>query len=130
MKKKFEQYLLVVVIVILGLGPGRSALALQPSFPCPDGLACGAPSNDPTVLVNGTIAQIINWLLGFAFSLAVLFVIIGGFWYIISAGNEESAEKARGTIINALIGVVLIILSYVIINAVATTFSGGAALAP
>jgi hypothetical protein len=37
----------------------------------------------------------------------------------ISVGNEESAEKGKGTVLNALIGIVIIILSYVIVNVVA-----------
>ena len=43
---------------------------------------------------------------------------IGGFWYITSAGNEETAEKGRATAINAIIGIIIIILSYVIISVV------------
>lgn len=76
--------------------------------------------NCQTTSINGLIRIVINWLLGIAFGVAVLFLIIGGFWYITSAGNEETAEKGKGTAINAIIGIVIIILSYVIINVVST----------
>ncbi len=69
------------------------------------------------------IRLVINWLLGIAFGVAILFLIIGGFWYITSAGNEEGAEKGKSTAINAIIGIVIIILSYVIINVVANLVS-------
>jgi hypothetical protein len=69
--------------------------------------------------VGGLIRTVINWLLGIAFGVAILFLIIGGFWYITSAGNEETAEKGKGTAINAIIGIIIIILSYVIVNVVA-----------
>lgn len=69
--------------------------------------------------VNSLIRTVINWMLGIAFGLAVLFLIIGGFWYITSQGNEETAEKGRNTAVNALIGIVIIILSWVIVNVVA-----------
>ncbi len=59
------------------------------------------------------------------FGIAVLFLIIGGFWYITSAGNEETAAKGKSTVINAIIGIVIIILSYVIINVVSNLVSGG-----
>jgi len=79
--------------------------------------------------INSFIRTVINWLLGIAFGIAVLFLIIGGFWYITSAGNEETAEKGKNTAINAVIGIVIIILSYVIVNVVANlvqnTGSGG-----
>lgn len=62
-------------------------------------------------------------MLGIAFGIAVLFVIIGGFWYVTSAGNEETAEKGRNTVVNAVIGIVIIILSYVIVNVVSSLVS-------
>lgn len=73
--------------------------------------------------VNQLIKTIINWLLAIAFAVAVLFLIIGGFQYITSAGNEEAAEKGKGTAVNALIGIVIIVLSYVIVNVVANLVS-------
>ncbi len=64
------------------------------------------------------VTFVINIMLGIAFVVAVLFLIIGGFQYITSAGNEEAAEKGKGTVVNALIGIVIIILSYVMVNVV------------
>jgi uncharacterized membrane protein YwzB len=66
---------------------------------------------------------VVNWLLGIAFGIAVLFLIIGWFWYITSAGNEETAEKGKNTAINAIIGIVIIVLSYVIVNVVSKLVS-------
>lgn len=79
------------------------------------GIPCGN-NTDP----NTFIKNIINIFLSVAFGLAVLFLIIGGFWYITSAGNEETAEKGKSTAINAIIGIVIIILSYVIVNVVSS----------
>jgi hypothetical protein len=85
----------------------------------PGGFNCQSTGlNCQNTNVNGLIRTVINWMLGIAFGVAVLFLIIGGFWYITSAGNEETAEKGKGTAINAIIGIVIIILSYVIINVV------------
>ena len=104
----------VLVAVTLTFAPLLAAQAALPGFACDpvSGLKCGDTS------VNGLIKVVINWMLGVAFAIAVLFLIIGGFWYITSAGNEETAEKGKGTVINAIIGIVIIILSYVIINVV------------
>lgn len=82
------------------------------------GLNCSAGTN-----VNQLIRTVINWALGITFAIAVLFLIIGGFWYITAGGNEEQADKGKKTIINALIGVVVIILSYVIVNVVSNLVS-------
>lgn len=69
------------------------------------------------------IAVIIRVLLLIGGAIAVLFVIIGGYQYLTSGGNEESAEKGRKTVTNALIGVVLIVLAWVIVNVVVGTIS-------
>lgn len=111
----------IVLAIVLAFAPLALSLSgniaeaqLNRNFQCDSstGLNCQDTS------VNGLIRTVINWMLGIAFGIAVLFLIIGGFWYITSAGNEETAEKGKGTAINAIIGIVIIILSYVIVNVV------------
>lgn len=77
------------------------------------GLNCNAGTT-----VNGLIKTVISWLLGIAFAVAVLFLIVGGFLYITAGGNEEQVEKGKSTVINAIIGIVIIVLSYVIISVI------------
>ena len=62
-------------------------------------------------------------MLLFAGAIAVVFVIIGGYQYLTSAGNEESAEKGQKTLTNAIIGVVVVVLAYVIINVIVNLVS-------
>src|SRR3989344_5039723 len=38
---------------------------------------------------------VIGWLLFFAGSIAVLFLLVGGYQYITAAGNEERMEKGK-----------------------------------
>ena len=71
-----------------------------------------------TTDVTQLITTVINWVLGFAALIAVLFLIFGGIIYIASAGNKERAEQARKTILYAVIGLVVIVLSYFIANLV------------
>ena len=73
--------------------------------------------------VEGLIIFIIDLLLAFAAILAVLFIIIGGYKYIFSGVSEKSAESGKKTLINAIIGLVIIILSYAIITVLANTIS-------
>jgi hypothetical protein len=79
--------------------------------------------NCENVSLQDFLRRIINWMLALAGLIAVLFLIYGGFLYITSAGNEESAEKGKNTVINAVIGLVVIILSAVIVNVVANFFT-------
>jgi len=64
------------------------------------------------------IAGIMIILLYFAGIVAIVFVIIGGYQYVTSAGNEEQAEKGRKTLINAIIGIIVVVLAYTIINVI------------
>ncbi|OGE84459.1 MAG: hypothetical protein A2846_00960 [Candidatus Doudnabacteria bacterium RIFCSPHIGHO2_01_FULL_49_9] len=81
------------------------------------GSASGLPdSADP----NEFIVGVIDILLGIVGLVAVLFLIIGGFRYVTSAGNEETAEAGKKTVINAIIGIVIVILAFVIVRVVAT----------
>ena len=68
---------------------------------------------------NGLIYNVIQMMLLVAGAVAVLFVIVGGFWYLTSAGNEEQAEKGKTAVVNAIIGIIIIVLSYVVINVIA-----------
>ena len=67
------------------------------------------------------LVSVIKLMLTFAGAVAVMFIIIGGFQYITSAGNAEQAEKGRSTVVNAVIGIIVIVLSYTIINVVINT---------
>ena len=103
----------------IGFAPLLAADAQFTRIDCQGtGLNCNAGTS-----INQLIRTVINWLLAIAFGVAVLFLIIGGFQYIVSAGNEEAAEKGKSTAVNALIGIVIIILSYVIVNVVANMVS-------
>lgn len=66
------------------------------------------------------IGQIIDIALGIAGAIAVLFVIVGGFQYMTAGGSDDQVKKGKATIFNALIGIVLIVLAYAIVNVVVT----------
>lgn len=114
---KVSQLVLTSVLVFAPLLVG--AASLSSSFTCPPGMNCNAGTN-----VNSLIQTVIQWMLTIAFGIAVLFLIIGGFWYVTSAGNEETAEKGKNTVVNALIGIIIIVLAYVIVSVVANLVSG------
>lgn len=73
--------------------------------------------------VNELIIRIINIILGISAAVAVLMIVIGGFRYIISAGDEKQSGAAKKTIINAVIGLVIIILAFAIVSVVNNTLT-------
>lgn len=83
--------------------------------PC-QGLECAGTGEVATILQN-----IINWIFGFAALVAVLFIIIGGILYVVSAGNTDRAKQARQTILYSVIGLLIIVLSYFVVSLVLNT---------
>ena len=78
------------------------------------------PLNSATTL-DRLIAEVIRLVLSFVGLIAILFIIIGGYRYITSNGNDEVAEAGKKTLINAVIGLVIIALAYVIVTVVINT---------
>lgn len=91
-------------------------------IPCVDLFAVG-PAGAYTF--TGLALRIINMALWVVGILSVLFVIIGGFRYVTAAGNEERAEGAKKTITHAIIGIVIVILSFVIIRVISNALIYG-----
>ncbi len=78
----------------------------------------GAPGAD----AGGLLRRIITGLLlPFAGVISILFLIIGGFQYMFAGSNEDLAKRGKNTIRNAVIGLVVVILSYVIVTVVVNT---------
>lgn len=74
--------------------------------------------------ITQLMSRVIQIALAIAGTVAVVFIIIGGFQYLSSAGNDEQAEKGRKTLMNAVIGLVVIILASVIVRIVVNTLTG------
>ncbi len=60
-----------------------------------------------------TIANIALFVLG---SVAVLMLIYGGVRYTISGGDEKAVTSAKNTILYAVIGIVVAVVAYSIVN--------------
>lgn len=59
---------------------------------------------------KGLVATILRIVFGLAGALALLFVTIGGFKYVMSNGDPQATVRARNTILYALIGLAVAIL--------------------
>jgi hypothetical protein len=47
---------------------------------------------------------------------AFLFVILGGFKYVVSGGDPQSTAKAKNTIIYAAVGLIITLVASLIVN--------------
>jgi len=65
------------------------------------------------------VLNIIEMILQLVAYITVAFIIVGGYKYMTSAGSADGMVKARKTITNAVVGLILSILSVVIVNVIA-----------
>jgi PKD repeat protein len=62
--------------------------------------------------------NVTNFALGFLSMIAVLIIIYGGFLYVTAAGKEDQAGKGKKAITYAIIGILVILGSFAIVNTV------------
>lgn len=78
---------------------------------------------------NGTlqdfVARLITALLIVAGAVAVIFLISGGISYITAGGDPGKADKGKTTIVNAIIGIVIIFLAIMIVQWVKSALASG-----
>ena len=72
------------------------------------------------------ILFVIKYLAMMSGLVTVVFIIVGGFMYVTSAGNEEQAEKGRKILVNSLIGLVVVIMAYSIVVILSGLLQGSA----
>lgn len=73
--------------------------------------------------VADLLVKAIQLILDFAGALAVLFIIYAGFLFITSNGNKDRVSQAKATLTYAVIGVIVISLSYAIVTFVGTSIT-------
>lgn len=76
---------------------------------------------EPNIL--NVAAKVIKWLLSLSAVLAMGALVWGGIMYIMSLGDEGRAGKAKQIIWYAIIGVIVVLISYVIIATIQTLLS-------
>jgi len=79
---------------------------------------CGNKTNDPctvedifNIFVIGT-----NLLIGAVGLVAILAIVYSGFSMVLAAGNTESITHAKKRLTNAIIGLILVLLAFILIN--------------
>lgn len=74
---------------------------------------------------TGMFTTISNVLLFIVGAISVIMIIIGGLRYVVSGGNSSNVTAAKNTILYAIVGIVVAVLAYAIINFVIGSFTPG-----
>ncbi len=62
------------------------------------------------------VVTISKWVLVLSGALALLAFVVGGFMFIMSAGNKDWVEKGKKSLIGATIGLVIVLMAYTAID--------------
>ncbi|HVS78843.1 MAG TPA: pilin [Candidatus Saccharimonadales bacterium] len=78
--------------------------------------ACSVSGTDATTQIDNIVHTIVNLLSAVVGIVAVIMIIVGGFRYITSGGNDTSVTGAKNTILYAIIGLVVVALAQIIVR--------------
>ena len=73
----------------------------------------------------GSVKNIINAVIGVLGIVCVVVMIVGGVNYMTSSGDTGKVKKAKDTILYGLIGLVVCVLAFAIVNFVVDNLLGG-----
>lgn len=93
---------------------GKALAAVAPTIPT-------VPSD---VKFADVVGRFINIALYVGGGIAVLYLIYGGITYVTAGADQEKATQARTTIVNAIIGIIIIALAIVLVTWATGAISG------
>lgn len=101
---------------------GGANLTLQ------SGANCAKGEGQQTDLFGeaGVFKRIVDVMLFLIGAISVIMLIMGGVRYVLSGGEQAKVESAKNTILYAIIGVVIAILAYAVVNFVISSFAAQA----
>lgn len=110
---------IIAAFAVLGLG-----LATVPAYAatCTSARDCvqsgvnNAGGTSSKTDVGTLIKTIVNVLLFILGALAVIMIVIGGIKYTVSNGDSSAVTSAKNTIFYAVIGLVVALMAYAIVN--------------
>jgi lysylphosphatidylglycerol synthetase-like protein (DUF2156 family) len=75
--------------------------------------------------IRALVLKIVNYFLTFLGIVAVLMLIYAGVTYVTAGGEQDKVDSAKKIIMYALVGIIIILLSFAIVNTVLGAASGG-----
>ena len=97
-----------------------SAISIQ------DGADAARAEGMPTELIgnNGVFSRITNTILLIVGLISVIMLVYGGLRYILSGGDSKKVTDAKNTVLYAIIGLIISLLAFAIVNFVLNSVIG------
>ena len=124
MKKTLISTLFLILnflLVVPAYAQGESAFYPKPT--CSDGSQDWSCAN--IAFIEELIRYALKGFIAVFTAIAVLMIVIGGYYYLTAYGNEEKATKGKNTILWAIVGLVVAALAWWIVAIVWQITAGG-----
>jgi hypothetical protein len=117
--------MIVSAFAVLGLG-----LVATPAYaaPCATSAECvkagvtASGGKSSKTDIGGLIQTVVNVLLFLLGAIAVIMIVIGGIKYTTSNGDSSSVTSAKNTILYAVVGLIVALMAYAIVNFIIDKF--------
>lgn len=117
----------IILSALVVIGLGTAAVALPAGAVNVFG---GCSGSTDSAVCKGTASQaqpffktVINTLLFIVGALAVIMIIIGGLRFVLAGGDSGAVAGAKNTVLYSVIGLVVAILAFAIVNWVVDLFA-------
>ena len=118
MESKSIKFIILAFVSLISIGSFATIPAYADicSTNAPEEVLNAAGCNNASDKLPSLIQNIVYSIIGVTSVIAVIFVVVGGINYMTSGGDPTKAQKAKNTIIYALIGLAICALSFAIVN--------------
>jgi len=107
--KYFSYFIILTLLIIIPIFAIAALKDMCDTGLCETNTETGFNSNLPYFIGN-----IIRALLGLLGVLILIFILYGGYLWLVSGGNEQMITKAKGILTNAFIGLIIVLAAMAI----------------
>jgi len=146
MRNKLRGFLsglfLLSSLVLIPAGAHAAGFLPEPTGKCPEDYKNGTPANLAVACVDGgerdyalddiksLLAIIGNFMISVSGAIVLFCFVLGGFFWIASAGNQKMVERGKGLISGAVIGTIIMVSAYTLVTFAVRTLVGSDAYSP
>lgn len=118
---KIKTAVMAGVLALAGAGLALAPVsAVDPGSQILNGANATNLNTGNTANLNTVVKRVINTVLYIIGILAVIMIIVGGIQYTTSGGDQAAVTKAKNTILYGIVGLIIAVLAYAIVNFVIT----------
>lgn len=127
LRQRFISFLIICAVFAFSLLQPSLARAQAPAFGFEwTGVCVGTGTASDVATIQGLeclLANILSVFIALIGMAAFVMVLIAGFRYLVSGGNSKGTEQARSTLTMAILGIVVALSAFIILNLL-TAFTG------